>query len=246
MPASQPRAARRNNPASSRGGRPRSVSTAQIVAAALELGLDTASFREIAARLGVATATIYRRVHSRDELLRLAAFELTLQRRLPQSGREHWSQLAMRYAESLFQAFVAEPQLIMELLKGGLGPHAEVDLLEQFLDTIAEHGFDSREGTALFHSIGMLVLGAASATIGLQASQDALLDWPQRMQAVLAEREPEELPRVREVFQGESPRSLQSDWRGALHALLSGIAQARGEALEPYVAGIQNQNRSGK
>lgn len=227
-----------------RTGRPPRVSTAEIVAVALEIGLETVSFKQIAERLGVATATLYRHVHSRDELVRLAAFELTLRRRLPQGAREHWSQLAMRYAESLFQAFVAEPQLIFELLRGRLGPHAEIDLLEQFLDAIAVHGFDSREGASLFHSIGMLTLGAASGAIGMQASINAQAPWPELVQAVFDERDDDELPQVRKVFARAPMRGLLIDWRQTLYQLLSGIAAARGESLPEYKTGVRRVDRS--
>lgn len=230
--------------ARARTGRPPSVSTADIVAAALDIGLESVSFKQIAERLGVAVATLYRHVHSRDELVRLAAFELTLRRRLPQGSREHWSQLAMRYADSLFQAFVAEPQLISELLKGRLGPHAEIDVLEQFLAAIAEHGFDSVQGAALFHTIGMLTLGAASGAIGMQASMAGDAPWPALVKAALAEREDDELPRVRQVFACAPAYGMLIDWRRALYQMLSGVAAARGESLPEYETGVRRVDRS--
>jgi len=225
-------------------GRPPRVSTAQIVATALDIGLETVTFRQIAERLGVAQATLYRHVHNRDELVRLAAFELTLARRLPSVAQEHWSQLAARYAESLFQAFVAEPQLITELLKGRLGPHAELDVLEDFIGVIARHGFDAEAAAALFHAIGMLSIGAASGAIGLKASIAGGEPWSQRMRMTLDERDDDELPQVRAVF-GKAPlQSLLVDWRRNLQFLLSGIAQARGEALPEYAGHPQPVRRS--
>ncbi|MGH8453857.1 MAG: TetR family transcriptional regulator, partial [Nevskiales bacterium] len=131
-------------------GRPPRVNAQAIIQAAIEIGLDGVTLKQVADRLGVAVPTLYRHVRNRDELVRLAAFQITLSRALPADPGAHWSELARRYAESLFESFLAEPQLIGELLKGRLGPHAEVDVLEQFLAALAPHGFSAAEGAQLF------------------------------------------------------------------------------------------------
>lgn len=221
---------------SPRVGRPPRVNVQAIINAALEIGLEQASLKQIAEKLNVAPATLYRHVRNRSELLRLAAFELTLARRLPSGNSEHWSDLATRYAETLFESFIAEPQLMNELLKGRLGPDAEVDLLEQFLAAIRRHDFSPEQGVRLFHSIGTLMLGAAAGAIGLQASRDSDRPWSKAMHELLARRDSDELPNVRQVF----PQSIDRqphDWLPALRALLVGVAALRGETLpEPKAA----------
>lgn len=217
--------------AAARVGRPPAVSVQAIIAAAIELGLDTVTFKQIAERLGVAQATLYRHVHNRDELVRLAAFQITLARRLPDGAHEHWSALAERYAESLFEAFVGEPQLIAELLRGRLGPHAEVDILEQFVEALGEHGFTVNESATLFHSLGMLTLGAASGAIGLNASIQNGEPWHRLMRTTLAERDDDELPHARAVLTNIAESTLLIDWRDALRAMLAGVAANRGEKL---------------
>lgn len=219
--------------AAARVGRPPAVSVQAIIAAAIELGLDTVTFKQIADRLGVAQATLYRHVHNRDELVRLAAFQITLARRLPVGEHEHWSALAERYAQSLFEAFVGEPQLIAELLRGRLGPHAEVDILEQFVEALGEHGFTVNESATLFHSLGMLTLGAASGAIGLNASIQSGEPWHRLMRTTLAERDDDELPHARAVLTNIAESTLLIDWRDALRSLLAGVAAARGEQLPP-------------
>lgn len=217
-----------------RVGRPPSVTVQEIVALALEIGLDKVTLKQIADQLGVAQATLYRHVRNRDELVRLAAFQLTLSRQLPVAANAHWSELALRYAESLFASFVDEPQLINQLLKGELGPHAEVDVLEQFLSAICEHGFTELEGVQLFHAIGMITIGAAAGAIGQKAGKTADKPWNIAMRRTLAERDESELPKVRRVL----PPTLEIDfipWLPALHALLTGIAVARGETLPAMV-----------
>ncbi|MGH8456872.1 MAG: TetR/AcrR family transcriptional regulator, partial [Stenotrophobium sp.] len=222
--------ARTETAQTARVGRPPRVNAQAIIAAALEIGLDRVTLKQVADHLDVAVATLYRHVSNRDELVRLAAFQLTLARGLPDGANGHWSELATRYAESLFESFLAEPELINQLLKGELGPHAEVDVLEQFLGAISEHGFSEIEGVQLFHAIGMVTIGAAAGAIGLNASRSAGKPWDAAMRRTLGERDPDELPQVRRVL----PDALNLDpipWLPTLQRLLAGIAAARGEVL---------------
>jgi AcrR family transcriptional regulator len=226
----------RTDRTTARVGRPPSVNVAAIIAAAQEIGLEHVTLRQVADRLGVSLATLYRHVRSRDEMVRLAAFQITLSRALPESADAHWSELAVRYAESLFESFLAEPQLISELLRGRLGPHAEVDVLEQFLAAMSRHGFSTLEGVQLFHAIGMVTIGAAAGAIGLKASTSAGAPWGAAMQQTLAARDGSELAQVRRVL----PAALDADtipWLPTLHRLLAGIAAARGESLPAALTG---------
>src|SRR5438445_6863012 len=136
-------AARKLTADAPRVGRPPRVNAQAIITAAIEIGLEEVTLKQVADRLDVGVATLYRHVHSRDEMVRLAAFQLTLARGMPEGAAGHWSEVATRYAETLFESFIAEPQLIGELLKGRIGPHAEVDVLEQFLGAMSQHGFSA-------------------------------------------------------------------------------------------------------
>lgn len=212
-----------------RVGRPPRVTHQAIIEAALEIGLEGVTLKQIADRLDVAQATLYRHVRNRDELMRLAAFQLMLSRRLPDMAHAHWSELVTRYAESLFDTFLAEPQLISELLRGRLGPHAEIDLLEHFLEALGQHGFSPEEGAALFHAIGSLTIGVAAGAIGLRASMKTA-PWHTQLRDTLAARDEEELPLVRGVL----PKLMERnplDWKPALRALIAGVAARRGETL---------------
>ncbi len=219
-----------SSPPVPRVGRPPRVTHQAIIAAALEIGLEGVTLKQIADRLDVAQATLYRHVRNRDELMRLAAFQLMLSRRLPNIEHAHWSELVTRYAESLFDTFLEEPQLISELLRGRLGPHAEIDLLEHFLDAIGVHGFSPEDGVALFHAIGSLTIGAAAGAIGLRASIRSGAPWHTQLRDTLNARDPDELPQVRGVL----PKLMERnplDWKPALRALIAGFAARRGETL---------------
>lgn len=219
-----------SKPRQSRAGRPPRVNAQAIIGAALEIGLENVTLKQVADRLGVAMATLYRHVRNRDDMVRLAAFQLMLQRRIPQQSNGHWTELATRYAETLYETFLAEPQLIGQLLKGELGPHAEVDVLEHFIGAMAKHGFNPLEGAQLFHAIGMITIGAAAGAIGQASAEAAGMPWHQATKNVLAERGAAELHQVRRVLPlALSQKSIP--WQPTLQLLLAGIAQQRGEKL---------------
>lgn len=220
-------------------GRPPRVTVQAILDAAIELGLESVTLKQIADHLGIGLATLYRHVSNRDELVRSAAFQLMLARRVPENRDAHWSELALRYAESLFESFYSQPQLISELLRGRLGPHAELDVLENFLAAIGRHGFTPAQGAQLFHAIGMLMIGAAAGHIGLQAAQAAGEPWSLSVRRALVDRDEADLPLARSIF----PASLdlsRDHWMPALRNLLAGFATARGEELPAALAAPHN------
>lgn len=230
--ALKPAAATAQSAPQPRPGRPPSVSTQAIIEAALDIGLDKVSFRQLAEKLDVNVATIYRYVRNRAELLRLAAFQLTLNRRLPDEQHGHWSQLAMRYAEEMFESFMKEPELVAELLRGGIGPQVEVDVLDQFLGAMGRFGFSPEEALVLHRAVGTMTIGAATGVIALRARAAAGKPWHVEIRRTLVERGDNDLPNVRRAISAY----LQYDewhWLLPLHQMLAGIAAERGEALPP-------------
>jgi AcrR family transcriptional regulator len=210
-------------------GRPPSITLPQIVEGALRLGLDNLSLQQLADHLGVGLATLYRHIGSRDKLVRLASLELMLQRQFSADDAD-WAVIAHRYAETLLQALVAEPQLITELQRGRLGPHADIDVLDQFLTLLTCRGFSVEEGVRLFNSISMLLVGAATGQIGSRAAEEAGESWKLAARRALSERDDNELPLVRRAF----PQFVEPSpelWQFALRSLLAGVAAARGERL---------------
>lgn len=222
-----------------RVGRPPRVHAQDIVTAAIEIGLERVTLKQVADRLDVGIATLYRHVRNRDELVRLAAFRVALTRRLarPRSApAAHWSAVALGYAETLYESFVTEPQLVYELMKGRLGPDVEIDFLEHFLAALAPYGFSAQEGVRLHHAIAMLAIGAAVGANSVTACRDAGAPQDVAMRRALAAREAHELPRVRsalDAYLNDDP----GQWTLGLRDLLSGIAARRGEHLPENFGG---------
>ncbi|MFA5941046.1 MAG: helix-turn-helix domain-containing protein [Sinimarinibacterium sp.] len=216
-----------------RVGRPPRVNAQAIIEAAIQIGLDGVTLKQVADRLGVAVATLYRHVRNRDELVRLAAFRVALTRRLPapdSSNAMHWSQIATGYAESLFESFTREPQLIHELVRGRLGPDVEIDFVEQFMAALKPHGFSAAECIRLHHGIAMLAIGAAAGALAVMAGHANGQPMAVAMRRALDERDPADLPLLRASL-GEYLNVDPKAWFVALRSLLAGFALARGEAL---------------
>jgi AcrR family transcriptional regulator len=230
---------------SARVGRPARIDAQSIIKAALEIGLDRVTLKQVADRLDVAISTLYRHVRNRDELVRLAAFRHMSMRRLPDNAPRHWTDVAIDHAESLFESLTAEPQLISELMRGQLGPAVEADFLESFLSRICPHGFTPAQGLHLYRALAMLTLGGVIATLATRAGEHAHLPQEIAVRRMLAERAGQELPLLRQA-QPEYSQLDPSGWQQAVGELLAGVALSRGEQLPQPAAALMRAASSAR
>ncbi len=214
----------------SRAGRPPRVDARSIVDAAIAIGLSQVTLKAVAERLGVTAPALYRHVRNRDEIVKLAAIELALNRTQANgagSGR-HWSDLVKGCAHGMVELFVAEPQLICEVMNGTLGPDGEMDFVEQFLGAMAAHGFAPAESIRIHHAVAMLAIGAAVSAIAMKSGYAGGLSHEASIRKALTRRRREELPLIRSAL----PAYLHIDplqWHESLDALVASIAARRGE-----------------
>jgi len=211
-------------------GRPRSLTMPRIIDAAIALGLRDLNMKALAAALGVNPVTLYRHVGSRDQLMQIAATHLMGQRRLQGDTGGHWAEFVFQYAGNLFDLFRHEPGLITELLNGNLHPDAEMDLLEEFLQIMSSYGFSHEEGALLHRSIGGIALGSAVGAIGVQATLERGRSWGETVDDVLAARNCDELPAVRQIARTLVEYDVHR-WLQILYTFLYGVAAERGETL---------------
>ncbi len=227
-------------------GRPRSLTMPRIIDAAIELGLRELNMKSLAAALGVNVVTLYRHVGSRDQLMQIATAHLMRERRLQGEGADHWAEFVFQYAGNLFELFRKEPGLITELINGNLHPDAEMDLLEEFLQTMSSYGFSYEEGALLHRSIGAITLGSAVGAIGVQVTLEQGRSWGEEVDATLTGRDPDELPAVRQIMRTLVEYDVPQ-WLHILHTFLVGIAAKRGETLpdiETLLAAIERADTS--
>lgn len=213
-----------------RAGRPPRIDPARIVQAAIAIGLARVTIKEVAQRLGVTAPALYRHVKNRDEIVKLAAIELAVKRPQADGAARHWADVVRGCAQGMRELFVAEPQLICEVMNGTLGPDGEMDFVEQFLAAMAPHGFQPAESIRIHHAVAMLAIGAAVSATAMQSGYEGRTSHAQSIRKALARRKPDELPLVRSAL----PAYLHIDpqqWQELLDALIAGIAARRGEKL---------------
>ncbi|HEY3699623.1 MAG TPA: helix-turn-helix domain-containing protein [Spongiibacteraceae bacterium] len=211
-------------------GRPASLEPQAVFDAALEIGLDKVTMKAVADHLGVGISTLYQYVKNRSELVRLAALRQVMRREPPQYAAAHWAEVAVRYAENLLQSLVDQPQLVVELIKGGLGPHTEVDILERFLAEMQRYDFSPEEGIRFYRSLSLMTIGAAVGILNYAGAHERGAPHHIAIKRLFIERAPDELPLIRAAateFEREDIRI----WFTALHDLINGVAAARNEKL---------------
>ena len=88
---------------------------------------------------------------NREELVSLAALDVALKRQMPAPAalkQAHWSDLARGYAFGMHELLAGEPQLIVEMMNGTLGPDSEIDFMEQFIVALKPHGFSAAQAAS--------------------------------------------------------------------------------------------------
>lgn len=207
----------------SRAGRPARIDPARIVQAAIEIGLSRVTIKEVALRLGVTAPALYRHVKNRDEIVKLAAIELAVKRPQADGRARHWSDVVRGCAAGMVELFMAEPQLICEVMNGTLGPDGEMDFVEQFLAAMQPHGFAPAEAVRIHHAIAILAIGAAVSATAMKSGYAGHVSHEHSIRQALARRPRNELPLVRSAL----PAYLNVDpqqWQKLLDALIADIA----------------------
>jgi AcrR family transcriptional regulator len=141
-------------------GRP-SLGLERIIDAAIEIlddeGADALSMRSLATRLGSSTATLYRHVNSKDEILAYVADRILGQTHLDGGAFDSWQHACRAGARALYRTLTQHPNAIPLFVKQvPVGPSAlaarergiAVLLAAQFPPLLAARGY-----TALAHFV---------------------------------------------------------------------------------------------
>jgi TetR/AcrR family tetracycline transcriptional repressor len=144
------------------------VTREAIVDAALALlaegGLDTVSFRRIAARLGVSGPTLYWHVENKRQLMDLMAEELV--RRAgrspaePAQGQPWWEWLRA-HAQHMFQALIATRDA-PRVLAGNRPSRDSFPEIERTLWVLVNAGLTPGQAQMTLFTIGAYVIGSAT------------------------------------------------------------------------------------
>lgn len=145
-----------------RPGRPAKVTTDDIVRAALDLGIENASIRNLADALGMSVPGLYHHVRTREQLRELVAEWWFSQ--LLENVRDDGSfeDLLRDFAQSLFRFIADHPEMIDQIRSGGgMGPGRMVLYLEQIVGHGVRCGFTPLQAFDIFTAVTGSALGAA-------------------------------------------------------------------------------------
>jgi AcrR family transcriptional regulator len=154
-------------------GRPPKVTPEQIAEAALAIGLDSATVRNVAEYLGMSVPGLYYYVRTREELLAMAAAHTLSDLPLPADRGQPWPDWLLAYARFVYDALVGQPELIGQILAGTYSTIRMAQHLERFFAVLVARGFTVEEAYDAYRSLTNAVIGAAASTIGRDATIDA-------------------------------------------------------------------------
>ncbi len=151
-------------------GRPPRVTSARIAEAALEVGLDRATIRTVAEHLGMSVPGLRHHVRTREDLLAMAAAHSMAGLSLPPSEGRPWDAWLLDYARFVYEALVAQPELIGQITAGRVDTLRQAQHIEQVLVVLTGAGFEVAEAFAAYAELMSVVTGAAVTEIGRRAS----------------------------------------------------------------------------
>ena len=147
-------------------GRPPRVTPEQIAEAALEIGLEQATIRRVADRLGMSVPGLYHHVRTRDELLALAAAHSMGQLPLPDDVGQPWTEWLLDYGRFVYDALVEHPEIVGQIMAGTFNTLRLAQHLERIFAVLTSRGFTVEEAFDAQRRLTAAVTGAAVADIG--------------------------------------------------------------------------------
>jgi AcrR family transcriptional regulator len=215
-----------DQPVSKRLGRPPRVTPAQIAEAALAIGLDQATVRNVAERLGMSVPGLYHHVRTREDLLAMAAAHSLGQVPLPGDHGQPWDEWLLDYGRFVYDALVAQPEVIGQILAGTYNTIRMAQHLERIFGVLTARGFTVDEAYEAQNRLTAAVTGAAAAEVGRRAMVDAghprFDDLARAVQAL----GPTTVPLVDELVGGRDRRA-PSDPFDTVRLVVDAMAAAR-------------------
>src|SRR3954452_20197687 len=151
-------------------GRPPRVTTDQIAEAALEIGLDHATVRNVAEHLGISVPGLRYYVRTREELLAMAAAHGLGELPLPIDHGQPWPEWLLDYSRFVYDALVAQPELVGQILAGTVNTLRMTQHLERFFAVLVARDFTVDQAYDTYRRLTDATVGAASSTIGQRAT----------------------------------------------------------------------------
>ena len=212
-------------------GRPARLDREMIAQAAYEIGLDRVTMKSVAERLGVSVPGLYHHVEGRDDLMRLATEYSTARIRFPGDRGQQWPEYLMEWARHMYDAFVAQPEILNQFWKGASGVDRMVDHVDAVIGFLTQQGFTEIEALEAYTLTSRCVIGATMHNVREHETGNELIAEYHR---ALASRPSSELPHLR-LLVAAMGSSTDVSFEDEIATALIGIAVRRGEPWEPIL-----------
>jgi AcrR family transcriptional regulator len=220
-------------------GRPAKLDRAMIARAAHEIGLDRVTMKAVAGRLGVSVPGLYHYVDGREDLMRLGAEYSASQIQVPKDHGQHWTAWLLDWARYSYDAFVAQPALLLQFLNGSLGVDRMVEHVDAVVGVLTRQGFTPVDAVEAYEVVSDCALGAAVGRIREEAAARAGRPVTAEYHRVLAMQPPDAYPHLRKLLAADERPALELTAR--IETVLMGIAARRNEPWE----GIRQRRATG-
>ena len=207
-----------------RAGRPRRLTTKQVIEAAIAMGLEDLTMAALAERLGVRVAVLYNYVKGRDELIDLAARHALSSQQFPEDHGQDWRDYALGYARAASELFRSDAHLLPLLISGNLSPAIKIDSVEAWLEAMTARGFSSSTALTLLNAIDAIIMGSAVQAAHARAHAP---DYAGAVREAVASRPEGELPQLSAHIDNFVQIATSDEWDAPLQLLFDGIEASR-------------------
>lgn len=160
-------------------GRPRALSTENVVDAGLELiarqGLAALSIRTLASHLNVTPRTVYTYVESKDQLLSLMADRFLEQAGVQNPRPDHqWLEEIRRISREYYRLYVEHPYALELLLSADASSTRSRDVVEANITLLERAGFSRDDSLMTNRALNRFILGSAHGELTDAAQRTTL------------------------------------------------------------------------
>lgn len=233
-----------SEPLAPRRGRPPRIDGNAIAQAVHEIGVENATMRRVADRLGMSVPGLYHHVANKDELLELAARHALNNSPPPRYDGQHWSAWLRIYARYVRRALSAEPALLEKFLSGAVRDEGEIEYVAEALDVLHAHGLPPDDAISVWAAVSALAIGSVIEAHREQVNSERGQPWLARIDSVTTGRDSSQFTTLRAVAASRFDPFGDDAFEDRLTWLLTGVAARYRLPPEPPV-GVGAARRNG-
>jgi AcrR family transcriptional regulator len=203
-------------------GRPARISREQIVAAAVDIGIEGLTMAAVAERLRTSHQALYRWVRDRDELVASVADVYVQRLDVPAVADEDWRAWLRRFAHTLHDTLGDIPGFAAE----GLGTFRTtlpfLRLNQTAMQVLTGAGFAPAQAQRVYQTVGTALLGWLAREDAYRPLRDDPAPTARAVDVTLAAAD-EDLSLVRDTAVGELTSPGEDRYRFLVDTLLAGL-----------------------